>query len=98
VCLAPIAAKVPRWRRPWAASNRYVMNDFGGGQRVLKLAWAINFQKLTTIPPSRFLHRVVPQHQPRSLDLFCDAEPVRSGVDSQGLRLSGFEFSQSHQN
>ena len=30
--------------------NRYVMNDLGGGQRILKLAWVINFQKLTTIP------------------------------------------------
>jgi hypothetical protein len=26
------------------------MHDFGGGRRGLKLAWVINFQKLTTIP------------------------------------------------
>lgn len=28
----------------------YLMNDFGGGRRRLKLAWVIKFQKLTTIP------------------------------------------------
>ena len=30
--------------------SRYIMNDCGGGPRVLTLAWVINFQKLTTIP------------------------------------------------
>ena len=30
--------------------GRYIMNNYGGGPRVLKLAWVINFQKLTTIP------------------------------------------------
>jgi protein-S-isoprenylcysteine O-methyltransferase Ste14 len=30
--------------------RRYVMNDCGGGRRLLKLAWVINFQKLATIP------------------------------------------------
>ena len=28
----------------------FIMNDLGGGRRLLKLAWVINFQKLTTIP------------------------------------------------
>jgi len=48
--LAPIAAKAPSWAEAMGRVNRYVMNDLGGGQRVLKLAWVINFQKLTTIP------------------------------------------------
>ena len=43
-------AKAPSWAEVMGRVNRYVMNDFGGGQRVLKLAWVINFQKLTTIP------------------------------------------------
>ena len=37
----------------WAAMgrlNRYIMSDCGGGRRLLKLAWVINFQKLATIP------------------------------------------------
>ena len=38
----------------WAAAigrvTNYLMNDCGGGQRVLKLAWVINFQKLSVIP------------------------------------------------
>jgi protein-S-isoprenylcysteine O-methyltransferase Ste14 len=50
VCLAPIAAKAPSWAEAMGRVNRYVMNDLGGGQRILKLAWVINFQKLTTIP------------------------------------------------
>lgn len=54
------------------------------------------FPKADDDSPSRFLHRVVPQHQARSLDLFCDAEQLRAGLDRQGLRLSGFEFSQAH--
>ena len=38
----------------WAAAmgrvTNYLMNDCGGGRRVLKLAWVINFQKLSAIP------------------------------------------------
>jgi len=30
--------------------NHFIMNDFGGGRRLLKLAWVINFQKLATVP------------------------------------------------
>jgi hypothetical protein len=30
--------------------NYYVMNDFGGGPRLWKLAWVINFQKLGKLP------------------------------------------------
>ena len=40
----------PSWAEAMGRVNRYVMNDLGGGQRVLKPAWVINFQKLTTIP------------------------------------------------
>ena len=44
----------PQAARGWVVAigrlDRYIMNDYGGGPRVLKLAWIINFQKLTTIP------------------------------------------------
>lgn len=30
--------------------TNYLLNDCGGGRRVLKLAWVINFQKISTIP------------------------------------------------
>ena len=40
----------PGWVVAMGRLNRYIMNDYGGGPRVLKLAWPINFQKLTTIP------------------------------------------------
>ena len=36
--------------------TNYLLNDFGGGRRRLKLARVINFQKLTTIPlPAIFM-------------------------------------------
>jgi hypothetical protein len=40
----------PRWVVAMGRLSRYISNDFGGGPQVLKLAWIINFQKLTTIP------------------------------------------------
>jgi protein-S-isoprenylcysteine O-methyltransferase Ste14 len=40
----------PGWVVSMGRLSRYIMNDYGGGRRVLKLAWIINFQKLTTIP------------------------------------------------
>jgi hypothetical protein len=44
----------PQAARGWVVAigrlDRYIMNDYGGGPRVLTLAWIINFQKLTTIP------------------------------------------------
>ena len=40
----------PGWVVAMGRLSRYIMNDYGGGPRVLKLAWIINFQKLTTIP------------------------------------------------
>ena len=50
VCLEPVVAKAALWVEAMGRVNRYVMSDLGGGRRVLKLAWVINFQKLTTIP------------------------------------------------
>src|SRR5262245_4727744 len=40
----------PGWIAAMGRLSRYIMNDYGGGPRVLRLAWVINFQKLTTIP------------------------------------------------
>src|SRR5262245_66650715 len=40
----------PGWVVSMGRLSRYIMNDYGGGRRLLKLAWIINFQKLTTIP------------------------------------------------
>ena len=76
--------------------NRYVMNDLGGGQCVLKLAWVINFQKPTTIPLLGFFIGWYHNTSPEAWIYFGDAEHLRAGLDSQGLRLSRFEFSQAH--
>ncbi len=38
-------AGAPRWLRAWAAINEYLSTEMGGGPRVLKLSWVINFQK-----------------------------------------------------
>jgi protein-S-isoprenylcysteine O-methyltransferase Ste14 len=40
----------PKWVMTMGRIIHYVMNDCGGGCRLLKLAWVINFQKLVTIP------------------------------------------------
>ena len=72
--------------------NRYVMNDLGGGQCVLKLAWVINFQKPTTIPLLGFFIGWYHNTSPEAWIYFGDAEHLRAGLDSQGLRLSRFEF------
>ena len=67
--------------------TNYLLNDFGGGRRRLKLARVINFQKLTTIPlPAIFmleyqLHRCC-------LDLFRDTEQLRTRLDHEGTGLS----------
>jgi protein-S-isoprenylcysteine O-methyltransferase Ste14 len=50
VSVAPIGARAPAWAAMMGPVRDYIMNDCGGGQRVLKLAWVINFQKLATIP------------------------------------------------
>src|SRR5262249_13884983 len=47
--LPHIPNKPPVWAAA-AGRTHYLMNDFGGGRRSLKLAWVINFQKLATIP------------------------------------------------
>ena len=48
--LQPIPTEPPAWAEAAGRVIQYLMNDFGGGQRRLKLAWAINFQTLATIP------------------------------------------------
>jgi protein-S-isoprenylcysteine O-methyltransferase Ste14 len=40
----------PAWAAAIGSVIHHVMNDFGGGPRLLKLAWVIDFQKLATIP------------------------------------------------
>jgi hypothetical protein len=40
----------PGWVVAMGRLSRHIMSDYGGGPRVLRLAWVINFQKLTTIP------------------------------------------------
>jgi len=47
---APIPAKAPAWATAIGRISNYVLNDFGGGPRPWKLAWVINFQKLSTLP------------------------------------------------
>src|SRR5215472_13394154 len=47
---APSQAKPPAWAAAAGRVIHHVMNDCGGGRRLLKLAWVINFQKLATIP------------------------------------------------
>ena len=48
--LQHIATEPPAWAETAGRVIHYLMNDFGGGRRWLKLAWVINFQKLSTIP------------------------------------------------
>ena len=45
-----IPTEAPAWAETTGRVIYYLMNDFGGGRRWLKLAWVINFQKLSTIP------------------------------------------------
>jgi isoprenylcysteine carboxyl methyltransferase (ICMT) family protein YpbQ len=40
----------PGWVVAMGRVIRHLMTDYGGGARLLKLGWIINFQKLTTIP------------------------------------------------
>ena len=48
--LQHIPTEPPTWAETAGRVIHYLMNDFGGGRRWLKLAWVINFQKLATIP------------------------------------------------
>src|SRR5215469_14063847 len=48
--LQHIATEPPAWAENAGRVIHYLMTDFGGGRRWLKLAWVINFQKLATIP------------------------------------------------
>ena len=48
--LQHIANEPPAWAESAGRVIHYLMIDFGGGRRWLKLAWVINFQKLATIP------------------------------------------------
>jgi protein-S-isoprenylcysteine O-methyltransferase Ste14 len=48
--LQHIPTEPPAWAETAGRVIHYLMNDFGGGRRCLKLAWVINFQKLATIP------------------------------------------------
>jgi len=48
--LQHIPTEPPAWAETAGRVIHYLMNDFGGGRRWLKLAWVINFQKLATIP------------------------------------------------
>jgi len=48
--LQHIPTEPPAWAETAGRVIHYLMNDFGGGPRWLKLAWVINFQKLATIP------------------------------------------------
>jgi protein-S-isoprenylcysteine O-methyltransferase Ste14 len=47
---APIPARAPAWAAAISRVTNYVLNDLGGGPRLWKLAWVINFQKLGTLP------------------------------------------------
>jgi hypothetical protein len=48
--LQHIPTEPPAWAETAGRVIHYLMNDFGGGRKCLKLAWVINFQKLATIP------------------------------------------------
>ena len=48
--LQHIATEPPAWAETAGRVIHYLMTDFAGGRRCLKLAWVINFQKLATIP------------------------------------------------
>ena len=48
--LEHIATEPPALAKTAGSVIHHLMNDFGGGRRRFKLAWGINFQKLTTIP------------------------------------------------
>jgi protein-S-isoprenylcysteine O-methyltransferase Ste14 len=47
---SPIPAKAPAWAAAIGRVSNYLLNDFGGGPRLWKVAWVINFQKLGTMP------------------------------------------------
>jgi protein-S-isoprenylcysteine O-methyltransferase Ste14 len=48
--LKRLPGKAPVWAQTMHRWTDYFVNDVGGGPRVWKLAWVINFQKLATIP------------------------------------------------
>ena len=48
--MQPPREGAPGWVVTMGRLSRSIMTDYGGGPRVLKVAWVINFQKLTTIP------------------------------------------------
>ena len=43
-----IEQKTPRMVRTMNKFNTYLSNDFLGGPKILKFAWVINFQKVST--------------------------------------------------
>jgi len=45
-----LPGNAPAWAQTMRRWTNYLTNDFGGGPRVWKLAWVINFQKAGTIP------------------------------------------------
>src|SRR4029077_1220855 len=48
--IQPPGQVAPGWAVAMGRLTRYITYDYGGGRRRLKIAWVINFQKLTTIP------------------------------------------------
>jgi hypothetical protein len=51
VISTPVSGKAPAaWAQTMRRWTDYLTNDLGGGPRVWKLTWVINFQKAGTIP------------------------------------------------
>ena len=51
----PIPASAPTWAAAMRRFTNYLLTDFGGGPRLWKLAWVIDFEKAGTFPLLGFL-------------------------------------------
>ncbi len=48
--LIPVANSAPSWALAMRRFTQWLAWDFGGGPRLLKMSWVINFQKVGTFP------------------------------------------------
>jgi protein-S-isoprenylcysteine O-methyltransferase Ste14 len=51
----PVTNQAPAWAIAMRRATNYLVNDFGGGPRLWKFSWVINFQKTGTVPLLAFL-------------------------------------------
>ena len=90
--LQHIPTEPPAWAQTAGRVIHYLMNDFGGGRRCLKLAWVINFQKLATIPLLesllQYFHRADMYVQLRSSDALIHQSGECAGTNGSLTPLS----------